>query len=109
QHLKSEDFFSADKYPDMVFKSKSFKKAKGNKYVLVGDLTIRNKTKEIKLDVTYMGTVKDPWGNTKAGFKLLGELNRFDYDLKWNTLLETGGAVVGKTVKITGNIELQKQ
>ncbi|NTV45334.1 MAG: YceI family protein, partial [Chlorobiales bacterium] len=72
-------------------------------------LTIKGITKQVELDVKYNGTVKDPWGNTKAGFKLTGEINRFDYGLKWNTLLETGGAVVGETVTITCNVELTKQ
>lgn len=108
-HLKSPDFFDAAKYPKITFKSKSFKKVDGNKYKLIGDLTIKGITKQVELDVKYNGTVKDPWGNTKAGFKLTGEINRFDYGLKWNTLLETGGAVVGETVTITCNVELTKQ
>ena len=66
-------------------------------------------TKTITLDVVYGGTIKDPWGNTKAGFKISGEVNRFDYNLKWNNLLETGGAVVGKTVKINCFVELTKE
>ncbi|NTV47448.1 MAG: YceI family protein [Chlorobiales bacterium] len=108
-HLKDPVFFDAATYPKITFKSKSFKKVDGNKYKLIGDLTIKGITKQVELDVKYNGTVKDPWGNTKAGFKLTGEINRFDYGLKWNTLLETGGAVVGETVTITSNIELTKQ
>ncbi len=108
-HLKSDDFFNAEKYPKMTFKGSSMKKVGKNKYKLTGDLTIRNTTKKIVLDVVYNGTVKDPWGNTKAGFKISGKLNRFDYGLKWNSLIETGGAVVGKEVTITINLELQKQ
>lgn len=107
-HLKSDDFFNAEKFPKMTFKGKSFKKVSGKNYKLVGDFTIRDVTKEITLDVVYNGTVKDPWGNTKAGFKIKGEVNRFDYNLKWNALMETGGAVVGSTVYITVNLELQK-
>lgn len=108
-HLKSDDFFNAEKYPKMTFKGTSMKKVGKNKYKLTGDLTIRSTTKKIVLDVVYNGTVKDPWGNTKAGFKISGKLNRFDYGLKWNSLIETGGAVVGKEVTITINLELQKQ
>ncbi|MBI1939445.1 MAG: YceI family protein [Ignavibacteriales bacterium] len=107
-HLKSDDFFNAEKFPKMIFKGKSLKKAGKNKYKLTGDLTIRDITKSITLDVVYNGTVKDPWGNTKAGFKVKGSLNRFDYGLKWNTLMETGGAVVGKEVEIKVDLELQK-
>ncbi|MEW5842950.1 MAG: YceI family protein [Bacteroidota bacterium] len=107
-HLKSDDFFNAQKFPKMTFVGKSMQRVGDNKYKLVGDLTIRDITKQITLDVTYNGTVKDPWGNTKAGFKITGELNRFDYNLKWNVLMEAGGAVVGKMIGITINLELQK-
>jgi polyisoprenoid-binding protein YceI len=108
KHLKSDDFFNAEKFPKMTFKASSMKKVGNNKYKLTGDLTIRDVTKKIVLDVVYNGTVKDPWGNTKAGFKVSGELNRFDYNLKWNSLMEAGGAVVGKTVRLNINLELQK-
>lgn len=106
-HLKSDDFFNAEKFPKMTFKSKSFKKVDSKNYKLVGDLTIRDITKEVSLDVVYNGTVQ-AWGQSKAGFKIKGEINRFDYNLKWNTLMEAGGAVVGKTVYITIDLELQK-
>ncbi len=108
KHLKSDDFFNAEKFPKLTFKSKSFKKVGENKYKLVGDLTIRDKTKEVELDVTHNGTIKDPWGGTRAGFKIYGEINRFDFGLKWNKLMELGGAVVGKTVRIKINTELKK-
>ena len=61
------------------------------------------------MDVIYGGTIKDPWGNMRAGFKITGKINRFDYNLKWNKLLEAGGAVVGKEITITCNIEVIKQ
>lgn len=108
-HLQSDDFFNAEKFPKLTFVGKSFTKVEGKKYKLVGDLTIRDITKEVELDVKLNGTVKDPWGNTRAGFNLEGEVNRFDFDLKWNTLLETGGLVVGEDVTILGKIELIKQ
>ena len=108
KHLKSDDFFNAEKFPKLTFIGKSFKKVGGKNYKLVGDFTIRDITKEVTLDVVYNGSVKDPWGNTKAGFKIKGEINRFDYNLKWNALMEVGGAVVGKTVSIVVDLELQK-
>jgi polyisoprenoid-binding protein YceI len=104
-HLKSDDFFNATSYPKMTFKSTSFKKKSGNKYELEGDLTIRSTTKKIKFEVTYGGTAKDGYGNTKAGFKAMGNINRFDYGLKWNVLTEAGGATVGKDIKIVLNLE----
>ncbi len=109
KHLKSDDFFNAEKFPQMIFKGTSFKKVSGNKYALEGNLTIRDITKKIKFVVLYGGTVKDPWGNIKAGFKATGSVNRFDYNLKWNTLTEAGGAVVGKEVRITLNLEFTQQ
>lgn len=109
KHLKSDDFFNAEKSPKIVFVGKSFKKVGDKNYKLVGDFTMRDVTKQITLDVVYNGSVKDPWGNTKAGFKISGEVNRFDYNLKWNTLMEAGGAVVGKTVSIIVDLELQKE
>jgi polyisoprenoid-binding protein YceI len=107
-HLKGDDFFNAGKYPQMVFKGQELKKVSGNKYKLTGDLTIRDVTKTVTLDVTYSGTVKDPWGNTKAGFKIKGSVNRFDYNLKWNTITEAGGAVVGPEVEIICNLQLSQ-
>lgn len=107
-HLKGDDFFNSGKFPQMIFKGKELKKISGNKYQLTGEMTIRDVTKPITLDVTYAGTVKDPWGNTKAGFKIKGTINRFDYNLKWNTLTEAGGAVVGQDVEMVINLELTK-
>ena len=106
EHLRSDDFFNAEKFPNLTFVSKSFTKVNDKKYKLVGDLSIRDVTKEVVLDVVYNGTIKDPWGNTKAGFKLNGVINRFDYGLKWNAAIETGGLVVGENVKINANLEL---
>jgi polyisoprenoid-binding protein YceI len=108
-HLKSDDFFNTEKFPEMTFKSKKFTKLDDKNYELTGDLTIRDVTKEVKLDVVLNGTIVDPWGNTRAGFKLRGELNRFDYNLKWNKVMEAGGLVVSETVTILANIELIKQ
>jgi len=107
-HLKSDDFFNATKYPNISFKGISLKKVSGNKYVLEGDLTIRDVTKRVKFDVVYNGTVKDFKGNLKAGFKITGTVNRFDYNLKWNSMVDAG-PVVGKDVDIVVNLELAKQ
>ena len=107
-HLRSADFFEVKKYPEIKFKSTSIKKINNEKYRLMGDLTIRNITRPIELDVTYGGQIKDPWGNTRAGFNVRGNLNRFDYGLKWNKLIETGGAVVGKNININCDIEIIK-
>jgi len=104
-HLKSDDFFNAPQYPNMIFKSTSFKKVSDNKYELYGNLTIRDVTKPVKFDVVYGGTGKDGYGNTKAGFKATTTINRFDYNLKWNGLTSAGDATVGKDVTIDLRLE----
>lgn len=104
-HLKAPDFFDAAKFPKMTFKSTSFKKVSGNKYELIGNLTIRDVTKSVKFDVTYGGTVKDPYGNTKAGFKAATTISRSAFGLTWNALTEAGGAVVSDEVAISVKLE----
>jgi len=105
-HLKSDDFFNAEKYPNMTFVSTSFKKISSSAYELTGDLTVRDVTKKVTFAVKYGGTTKDPYGNTKAGFKATGTINRLQYGLKWNTLTEAGGAVVGSDIDLTINLEM---
>ncbi|MGA7719863.1 MAG: YceI family protein [Ignavibacteriaceae bacterium] len=107
-HLKSPDFFDVEKFEQILFKSNKIEKLDDEEFKLSGDLTIRDITKPIELKVIYGGTVKDPWGKTRAGFKVLGSLNRFDYDLKWNALMEAGGAVVGKTINLICDVEVVK-
>jgi len=99
-HLKSNDFFNVKEYPEITFKSKSFD---GNR--LTGDLTIRDVTKEIVLKVDFNGIAVDPYGQTKAGFEMIGEVNRKDFNLNWSTVTETGNIVVSDTVRL--NIDLQ--
>ncbi len=109
-HLKSEDFFNAEKYPKITFKSTSMVKGKGkNEFILTGDLTMRDVTKKVILNAIYGGTTKDPWGNTRAGFKISGSVNRIEYGLKWNAALEAGGIALGEMVNILCNVELIKQ
>lgn len=107
-HLKSDDFFNAEKYPQMKFQSTSFKKISDNKYELNGNLTIRDVTKPVKFDVVYGGTAKDGRGTTKAGFKATTTINRFDYGLKWNAITEAGGATVGQDVTIDLKLQFAK-
>ena len=102
-HLKGEDFFNAEKYPEIKFVGKLVKK--GTTYSADGKLTLRDITKDVSFPVKYMGTIKTAQF-TKAGFKLNGTINRFDYNLKWDRKLETGGLVVGQDVQLSANIEL---
>jgi len=106
KHLKSSDFFDIEKFPQITFKSSSFKKVSGNKYELEGNLTMHGISKPVKFDVTYGGTAKDGYGNIKAGFKATTTINRFDYNLKWNALTEAGSAVVSQEVTINVKLEL---
>lgn len=108
-HLRSDDFFNAEKYPAIKFKGKSLKKVKDNNYVLSGDLTIRDVTKPVTFAVKYGGTIVDPYKNTRAGFRVSGTINRLDYGLKYNPVLEAGGAAVGSEVRIIANLEFIKQ
>lgn len=105
EHLKSDDFFSTTKFPDMTFVSKSVKKKGNNQYAVTGDLTIKGVTKTVVLGAKNNGTIKDPWGNTKTGWTAIGVINRFDFGLSWNKAIEAGGLVVGKDVTITINAE----
>jgi polyisoprenoid-binding protein YceI len=106
KHLKSDDFLNADKFPDITFKSTSFEKTGKDTYKITGDLTIRDVTKTVVLDAKYNGSVTDPWGNVKSAFKATTSVNRFDYGVKWNKAMETGGLVAGDTVNITLLVEL---
>jgi len=105
KHLKSEDFFDVGKFPEITFKSKSVKAAGKDKYNVTGDLTMHGVTKEVTLPVTLLGTAKDPWGNTRAGFETETTLNRKDYGIVWNKALDAGGALLGDDVKVAINLE----
>ena len=103
-HLKSDDFFNADAYPEMTFKSTSFD---GNS--LFGDLTIRDITKEISLDVDFNGIAVDPYGQTKAGFEITGSINRKDFNLTWSAVTEAGSIVVSDTIKLIVDLQFIKE
>ncbi|ELR73042.1 YceI like family protein [Fulvivirga imtechensis AK7] len=107
-HLRSSDFFDVAKYPSITFKSRSLKPVGKNKYKLTGDFTMHGVTKQIILDVLYRGTVTDPFGNIKAGFKVTGAIDRTDWGLDWNGTLAAGGLLVGNEVELDINIELTK-
>ena len=107
-HLKSPDFFDAEKYPKMTFVSKSVKKISDNELQVKGDLTIRGIKKEISLDVIFNGVVAGFGGGQVAGFEVRGKLNRFDYGLQWNALTEAGGVVVSNEVRIEILAEFNK-
>jgi len=103
-HLKSDDFFGAEKNPKLTFVSKSFDGSS-----MVGDITIKGITKEITLDVEYNGTAVDPYGQTKAGFEFEGQINRKDFNLTWSAVTEAGNVVVSDKVKLIASIQFIKQ
>jgi polyisoprenoid-binding protein YceI len=108
-HLKSPDFFDAEKYPYLTFKSKRVEVQDATHARLIGDLTIRDVTKEVALDVEYNGSAKSPWGTTNAGFSAKTTIKRKEWGLNWNVALETGGWLVGDDVHIALELEIVQQ
>jgi len=100
KHLKADDFFNANKYPNLTFKLQKVEDDEAH-----GVLTIRDISKNVVFELENNGDIKDPWGNTRVGLELTGKINRSDYGLKYNSLLETGGAIVGDKVKLDIQIE----
>ncbi len=108
EHLRSADFFNVEKYPTIRFVSKSIALTDASHGRLVGDLTIRDVTHEVVLDVEYSGALKNPWGSVVAGFNAEAKINRKDWNLNWNVALEAGGFLVGDEIKLTIEVELTK-
>jgi polyisoprenoid-binding protein YceI len=108
-HLRNSDFFDSEKFPVMKFKSSKMQKVDDDTFKLTGDLTIKDVNKPVTLNVEFGGTMKDPWGNNKAGFSLSGKINRKDWNLNWNAALETGGVLVSDEVRIFCEVQLGVQ
>ena len=104
-HLRSDDFFNAEKYPEMKFRSTRIERLDQTRFRLTGDLTIRDVTREGVLDGAYEGRITDPWGNDRIAFSAEGSISRNDFGVRWNQALETGGVVVGDKVKLTLRVE----
>lgn len=107
-HLKSADFFDVETYPELRFVSTRVERTSDG-YKVTGDLTIRDVTRPVTLDVTEEGAGVDPWGNQKAAFSATGKINRGDFGLNWNAALETGGVLVSDEVKLFVDAQLVKQ
>lgn len=108
-HLKSPEFFDAVTFPQLKFEGSQMKKIGEENYELNGNLTIRDVTKNIKLDVEFGGIIKDPYGQIKAGFTLSGKISRKEFGLTWNALTETGGMVVSDDVRLACEIQVIQQ
>jgi len=109
EHLKSAEFFDAEKYPKISFKSTSFTKTGDDEYKLVGDLTIKDVTKPVSLDVEFGGAADDFYGNTKAGFEISGKINRKEFGLTYSGVTEAGAIVLGEDIKLLINVQFAKQ
>lgn len=107
QHLKSADFFDTASFPSIAFGGKLVNQE--GEYQLKGDLTLKGITQQVTLDVTYGGTVADPYGQTKAGFEIEGKLNRKDFGLTWSAITEAGSVVVSDQVRLQLSVQLVKQ
>lgn len=106
-HLREADFFNVEKHPTMTYKLKTYRK-EGEDYVAIGDLTLLGVTREVTLVGRFNGLTKDPWGNTRAGFTAEGKLNRKEFGMNWNKVLDNGGLVVGEEIYIRLDIECIK-
>jgi polyisoprenoid-binding protein YceI len=109
KHLLSDDFFNAEKFPEIVFKSKSIEKIDDENYKVTGDLMIRDITKEVTFDVTYGGEILDGWGFIRVGFNVTGVINREEFGVKFNTILESGAVALAKNVKVNCDFELTRK
>jgi polyisoprenoid-binding protein YceI len=108
-HLRSADFFDAAAHPTATFRSTRVTAAKKGRFTVLGDLTIRGVTNPVELDVEYEGVAQDPWGNQRIGVSATTEIDREAFGLTWNQALETGGVLVGKTVKVEIEAEINRR
>lgn len=108
-HLRSSDFFEAGKYPELKFQSTKIEKVDRDTFTLYGELTLKGVTKPVKLNVEFTGLTKDPWGGERAGFVLSGKINRSEWGINFNGVLETGGLALSDEVKIHSELQLVKQ
>ncbi len=108
-HLKSADFFDVEKFPELTFRSRRIEPRGSDRFSLIGDLTIRGISREVTLDVESAGQTKDPWGNIRAGFAAKTAVDRKEFGLTWNQVLEAGGVMVGDKVEIEIEIEAVRQ
>lgn len=105
-HLKSPDFLDTEKFPTITYKSRTVERKGDKKYAVVGDLTIHGVTKPVTLEVDALGGGKDPWGNERLGFAAKTKIDRGDFGLKWNQVLEAGGVLVGEHIEIEADVEV---
>jgi polyisoprenoid-binding protein YceI len=112
-HLRGPDFFDTERYPELIFRSTRLEgnppKKDGDRFQVVGELTIRDSAMEVVLDCVYEGRGTDPWGKTRAGFSFRTEIDRREWGLKWNQVIETGGVLVANKVRVEGEVQFVRQ
>ena len=111
-HLRAADFFDAEQFPQITFRSTQVENApreEGDRFRVIGELTIRDSAMEVVLDCEYQGRGTDPWGKTRAGFSFRTEIDRREWGLKWNQAIETGGVLVANKVRIEGEVQFVRQ
>lgn len=108
-HLRSGDFFDVEGHPEITFRSTGIKRAADDRLKVTGGLTIKGITRDVVLDVEVLGQARDPWGNERAAFSASTSIDRRDFGLTWNQVLETGGVMVGERIDITIDIEAVRQ
>lgn len=108
EHLRSWEFFDAPTYPTITFKSKTVTKSGPSTYTVLGDLTLHGVTKEVPLEVEVLGFGPDAWGGMRAGFEAKGKINRKDFGMTWNKVLDAGGTVLGDDVELVVHVEAAK-
>jgi polyisoprenoid-binding protein YceI len=108
-HLRNSDFFEVEKYPELKFTSTKLEKADSDTFTLFGELTLKGITRPVKLHVEFNGITKDPWGGERAGIVVTGKINRSDWGVNFNGVLETGGVMLSEEVRIASEVQLVKQ
>jgi polyisoprenoid-binding protein YceI len=108
-HLRTSDFFHAEKFPGLEFRSTKIEKSDSDTFLVNGDLTLKGVSRPVKLTAQFNGITNDPWGGVRAGFEVTGKINRSDWGINFNAALETGGVMLGEDVKIVCEIEFVKQ
>jgi polyisoprenoid-binding protein YceI len=108
-HLRSPDFLDVERYPEIVFRSTGLRPADHGRWVLTGDVTVRDVVRSVDVDLEFNGVAEDPWGNARAAFLATAEIDREQFDITWNQALETGGFLVGNGVKVEADLQLVLQ
>ena len=111
-HLRSPDFFDAERYPEITFRSKRLEgdfEREGDRFRMIGDLVIRDTTMEVVVECVFEGRGTDPWGKERAGFSATAEIDRREWGLRWNQTIETGGVLVANKVRIEAEVQFVRE